>query len=474
MVEEYVDDKIDDENSFKSDDLRTIISNSGSYQALNESDIKSIADSNDIPFIDDEEAVMETSSLDGNEGHRNSNGMGCRKTVSFDVINSEKAARMFVNLNDGNDKNLNLNCNSYQCFSDASDAARLRNVMRNILSENQVISNPSYPTNPSCDTFRKTSQKKDDKNVDHSILVDKLKQLKSEQFEMKSSLKPKSSTKLKSYKIRWDESLSEMEKSQDKRTDDVHVCEGKVKALATYYNSLRFLKDDSRCGHQSKSTPNLSCNKNEKLSRDEQKHVLQQLKEWSKFGLKDEADTRLLCSFLKRAQSTPILNLNNEDFGSCKSYKDLLNRIDKIESSTKSFPNITDYVLYDDLVQHSPPDCFILHKKIACNPKCKNIENILINLKTRKPMSVKQRQQKSLCYASNPTLLGSFGEFESHPCRSPCYNTKKQKSIKQLKNQRRRKFESISPLVSSSATTTFPTTKPFLFNNNNAMSGSLT
>lgn len=617
MVEEYVDDKIDDENSFKSDDLKTVLSNSGSYQALCESDIKSIGDSNDIPFIDDEE-LGETSSLDGH-GDERRNSTGCRKTVSFDVINSQKAARMFVNLNDGNDKKSNLNKtqNSYQCFSDAPDAARLRNVMRNILSENDVNSNPSYPTitqyiPPSCDKPFSISE-----NVDHCILVDKLKQLKSEQFDSDvtdSSLKrtaKKMDENLSSYRIRWDgnfdvESLEEktaefeskplknqrkpfeeplknqkpseeplknqnplefqikIEKSNENRKplnmhtkpfenptkpmitdekpianrnpfenlkkqlkiqkpltnsetplktpikpvktgesllknqeDDVPVCEGKVKALATYYNSLRFPREDRYqstpnllgSGEENGETPSKSVRKfsqvEGKLSKDEQRHVLDQLKEWSKFGLKERKDSKLLCTFLKRAQSTPILNLNNEDFGSCKSYKELLNRIDKIDQCRKKgFPNITEYVVCDDLVQHFPPDCFILHKKLACNPNCKNVENILIDLK------VERRDGKlrgnSSCYASDPTLLGEAGEFERHPCRSPCFNPRKQKSIKQLKNQRQRKKtnEIRAPFVPSSSLISLPaaeqekqqipTTKPFLFNINNAMSDSLT
>lgn len=545
FVEEY-DDKIVRSSPTKSDDeeFQKLLNK---HEALSEGDLTTVGDTNNIPFIDDDDSMSNDTAdeyfpsdekhdkqqqhqkqLEGNQNNllndrRNSNGY--RKSISFDVIasnkDSVKLSKMFVS-EDGNDRKspqkmcLTNKSSCSHCFS--SDAARSRSFMRNVEREN-IANNTEPPLSPipTCDIYKlsyrnkcrntrtETVTKTD--NVDHSILVDKLKKFKNFNYdETNSSLNDKTSfiqnttntnknnnskQSSPSHKIRWDDKIlvskyrRNKNKSKPKRdvyaSEDIYMCQGKVKALTTYFDSMRFLNEDCHCHHKAhyQSAPNLSG----KLSEDEQKKVLRQLKEWSEFGLEDNDKTKSVskdsdtvkCTLLKRAESQPVLNLHDEDYASCKSYKKLLNRIDKIDKdrNRSSLLNLNDFVLYEDLLNDDLaqilPDCLILHKTLACNPHCTNIENLLINVKNKQSIN---QQLQSRCNASKPTKLSSFREFERHRCRSPCFNTKKS-SAKNLKN-RSQQYQQPHSAANTSKATTISTTPALFDNNNNVSSGSIT
>jgi hypothetical protein len=87
------------------------------------------------------------------------------------------------------------------------------------------------------------------------------------------------------------------------RKSEAPVCEGKVKALTTYFNSLPYL-DDCKCTRVHRSTPDLR----DKLSFEEIEAVQRQLQEYSEFGLKKSAcrpvacDTRSSCGIAKNLE----------------------------------------------------------------------------------------------------------------------------------------------------------------------------
>lgn len=421
FVEEYVE-KLEDSRSNNSADERNIKRSNESVTALSEDKIKmSFGDLSDIPFIDDEDDlapcryyldddVIETedkaSKFTGimlNQSRRSS-GQCCRKTVSFDIISDQ--------CTDSMDNIKITKSNTYQYFNELNGAITKPKPIIPVFE----FSNPSE-----CDSFDK-----DDLQEDHCILIDQLNNFKSNDSPNKCYKKPDKNNV--DYRIKWDNKGINLRNRNEDRNGRPPVCRGKVKALTTYFNALKYLNDDV-C----QSTPNLSTydkdlchDESDKLSKAEQKHVLQQLKEFSEFGLERQREN-FQCNFLNRAKSTPTLTLNNDDFKTCKYYNDVLNRIDRTDLRNQkhnSISNIDDYLMHDQMPkchQHRYPDSFILHKQDFCRPKCRNVPNRSI------PPRPPSRNDHNRRYTSTPVLN------EKHRCRSPCFNPKK--SIKKLKQK---------------------------------------
>jgi len=212
--------------------------------------------------------------------------------------------------------------------------------------------------------------------------------------------------KLLSYKIKWEAAAA--------ADDDEHksVCKGKVKALTTYFNSLPYMMDDCNCVNVHQSTPNLSVTQkanSSKLSKEEENAVRKQLKEWSEFGLRKQQQQqqqqppqkdKLVCSFMERAESSPLLCLSNEEFAGCRKYHDVLNKLDKV-ACHRSVANIRDFKYqYNPLVA---AECF--HHKPPVHSRCQSAER--------------------------PTVVRS----EKHRCRSACFNIKDPAKKKKKKQQ---------------------------------------
>lgn len=397
-----------------------------------------------------------TSSIVKNTGGSNT----CRKTVSFDMLKSGPSQQRLYSTA-GNGKNFpqthnKLNPQKKFYYTDKSHPPQLFHAsdcaissqcppcismhhchhhhhnrrqrygdyssrQRPIISSNvrrtkdgYVIRSQSVPKMSSTSSSTSSSSSSSSSNDDHCTLMNKLISLKMEEKHLKCESSRRDEIKkdfLKNYKIQWDE-------TNGNETNNDKICSGKVKALTTYFNSLPFMSTDCNCTniiHQ--STPNLSittddnnnsCNAN-RLSHDEMALVRKQLKEWSEFGLKKQSkkNDKLVCSFVKEATSSPKICLENEVFGGCKQYREVLNRLDKVKMRHHSQSlNDLDYIENPQL-----PDCFVLTKASQCKPNCDNIENLPIDI--RAPFSF---------------------NFGKHKCRSPCYSIKRD-SLKERKKK---------------------------------------
>lgn len=410
FVEEYFENP-DDTIKINSVDERNIKNSSESVvTALSEDKIKSFGDLNDIPFIDEEDDLApcryymddediepydKSSKFTGIMINQNRRPSGhCRKSVSFDIISD--------NCIDAMDK-IKLNkSNTYQIFNQNKDDFDPKPEPTIPLFEFSITSE--------CEESGEKS-----KPEDHSILFDHLNKLKDivpgKEFSNKK--------------------LKETKNDNKQHEEKSSVCRGKVKALTTYFNALKYLNDDI-C----QSSPNLSSynygppqEENDKLSKAEQKHVMQQLKEWSKFGL-GNPQKEYHCNFLSRVKSTPVLTLNNDDFKACKYYNEVLNKIDRTDLRNHkhhSISNIDEYLTHDQLSKchhHRYPHSFILHKQDLCLPKCRKLTHR--GIPTRPP----SRNDHNRQYTSTPMLS------EKHRCRSPCFNPKSIKKLKQKQQLR--------------------------------------
>lgn len=387
FIEEYNDDdhlksKTDSNSEPRSErnSKETLFSSNESLQPLSETDIKSLGDLSQIPFIDEDSNESAPCRFSADDLERKTSGImtsgnprnTCRKTVSFDVIAggpSGQQQHLFTN----NGKNSPKNPNSIPYPTDKNQLFHGSNRFRaNVRPSRDGINRntQSYPSVPkpssSCD--------------DHCTLVDKLIRIKLEEdakmIHRRSS--PKTSCRVK----------------RD-GPDDSRVCEGKVKALTTYFNSLPYMMDDCNCVNVHQSTPDLTMSQNQRLTADEMEIVRRQLREWSEFGL---------------SKSSKSSNCN-EKYYECKHYHDMLNNLDldKFElRRRKNFHHSVETV-------HSPllPECCYHEKHHHCHP-CHD------------------KEQKERYQPPPPPTLRS----EKHKCRSACFNIKDPAKKKKKKEAR--------------------------------------
>ena len=283
FVEEYVEN-LEKNISNNSVDEKNIKNVCEIAQSIGQDSIKTFGDLNDIPFIDDDDDLApcryymdspvndidEDSSVkftgimtNQNKKPINKSSGQCRKTVSFDVITD--------NFRDSLDKLKLSKSNTYQYFKDTEEVSKPKPTI--------PIFEFSTPTE--CDPWIEESLQED-----HCILIDQLNKFKKHETPKHPPNKSESIKKKMDYKIKWDEKGVNVRIENNKNSEKA-VCNGKVKALTTYFNALKYLNED-----MSKSTPNLSSfgeevceNETNKLSKIEQTYVMQQLKEWSEFGL---------------------------------------------------------------------------------------------------------------------------------------------------------------------------------------------
>lgn len=394
FIEEYKDDpskSISDPKTESHHSRETLCSSNESLQPLSEGDIKSFGDLSAIPFIDDDSNESAPCRFADDDIDRKSCGIMSsgtgrnvcpRKTVSFDVIAGGPTVHRQLFTNNG--KHSPRNPNSIPKPTDKNPLfhgshrfrANVRPSRDGIIHNTMQSSHPqSVPRSSSCDD-------------DHCTLVDKLRRLRLEE-EVKQMMSPRLD-----YKIKWD------------GVDESRVCEGKVKALTTYFNSLPYMADDCHCVGVHQSTPDLSRNSS-KLTDDEMSIVRRQLKEWSEFGLKTATSDHSPCSFLEQASTSPSVCLENEKFNDCRQYHDVLNKLDKVElrrrrNFHRSLSNIYNPTL---------SDCFFIPSH-HCHSVCPNIGEKATHVR--------------------PTMMRS----EKHKCRSACFNIKdpaKQKRKREMR-----------------------------------------
>lgn len=444
FIEEYKEPPVRSEPKSESHHSReTMFSSNESMLPLSETDMKSIGDFSEIPFIDDDSNESAPCRLcddvdDDNESAKKSsiikNGNGerrdsCRKTVSFDVIAGAAEKKEHSHMFHSNGK----------CFPQSTTSSSHPNLLYKpnqyhpTLTNSYIHNNLNLTTSPRppADVRRSKSGIYDSNNTtrcnttikcnsnsssvpkqrpisdkfqfikpirdDHCKLSVKLKQLKIEGSTQNMKDNPKSKL---NYKIKWDDNV----KSK-------HVCQGKVKALTTYFNTLPYMADDCHCTSFHQSTPNLS-NNLEKMSKHEEQKVLEQLKEWSEFGL-DTPKKEKVCNFLEHDNSNPMLNLNNEDYEECKYYQEVLGKLDKADIRKQknfhhSHGNISDYQYHP---YHCLPDCLYLP---IPQKYCNNMIQV-------SPSINRHHSNSELTLHHIKKLLPSS---EKHRCRSPCYNIK--------------------------------------------------
>jgi hypothetical protein len=454
FIEEYCDnDDVHKSESLKSENNKnskeTLCTSNESLQpALSINDMKSFGDLTEIPFIDDDSndsapcRVLSNDEIAPKKELMNT----CRKTVSFDMLKSGPSQQCLYS-SASNGKNFPKNphtkidytymnspqlfpiaskCTTNPCFHNSCSSMH-QHHLHHCHKNNNINNMYSHHASRAMSNVRRSkdgyvirsqsvpmSKFSSSSNDDHCTLIDKLIKIRMEEKHQKEREQNKQKKYqlenghekkliLQNYKIKWDEIDG---------NESHKVCSGKVKALTTYFNSLPFMSTECNCIniiHQ--STPNLSVmfnSDNNKLSHDEMSIVRKQLKEWSEYGLRKSPKDKLVCTFMKDASSSPITCLENELYGDCKQYHEVLNRLDKIimkrANHHSSLSNIKDNECLD--IPHLP-NCFVLKKSSHCQPKFKNIENLLVN--GRAPFSY---------------------NFEKHKCRSPCYNIKRDSAKK--------------------------------------------
>lgn len=389
FIEEYNEDehsKLKTESKSESNSVKnskeTLCSSNESLQPLSESDIKSFGDLSQIPFIDEDSNESAPCRFAEDESERKSCGImtsgnqrnTCRKTVSFDVIAGGKStAHLFTN----NGKNSPKNPNSIPNPTDKNHLFHGSHRCRaNVRPSRDGINRSTQ----SCSSVPRSSASCVD---DHCTLVDKLIRLRLE--EEGKMIPERDSKPALNYKIKWD------------GTEESRVCEGKVKALTTYFNSLPYIADDCNCINVHQSTPDLSTPRNHnKLTNDEMEKVRKQLKEWSEFGLK-KTSSEPACSFLQHASSSPKICLENERFNECKQYRNVLNKLDKAEMRRRN-------LFHHSLENINNPftlNCFCHQQHHHCHPN-------------------RRRFEDEETVHAQPTTVRS----EKHRCRSACFNIK--------------------------------------------------
>ncbi|KAG5672262.1 hypothetical protein PVAND_002403 [Polypedilum vanderplanki] len=412
FIEEYCDDEHKTE-SVKSEveetrntSKETLCTSNESLQtpALSVYDIKSFGDLSQIPFIDDDSndsapcrVLSDTEICHKDDKKRDT----CRKTVSFDVIKTGTAQQHLYSRSSSHGKNFPpISSLHTKTFND-TDPKKLFHAGIRAMSDirtskdgyvDRVRSVSIKPSSASLSSlhYRETN--------DHCILVDKLIQMRREEKEERHCAK---TCKLNNYKIKWDE----IKGNESTKNDDSIIRSGKVKALTTFFNTLPYITNDCTCPKSSihHSTPDLR-DGGDKLTDEEMTCVKKQLKEWSEYRLPSKE--KLVCTFMKRANSSPVICLENEAYSDCNRYHDVLNRLDKVHKQ-KHCNNHRHHHHHHQCENPCLPDCFILRKKLHCHPSCNNIENIPIEVKA----------------TTDLTEVTPF-KSEKHRCRSACFNIK--------------------------------------------------
>lgn len=407
FIEEYNDEealksKTESKTESKSElnSRETLCSSNESLQPLSESDIKSFGDLSQIAFIDEDSNDSAPCRFAEDDTERKTYGImtsgnqqrnTCRKTVSFDVIAGSSTGHQHLFTNNGKKfpksphSNPNPTDKNHLFYGSHPIRANVRPSRDGINRRTQSHTSVPKSSPISCH---------DD---DHCTLVDKLIRLRME--ENKKMIRDPKSPKM-NYKIQWD------------GTDESRVCNGKVKALTTYFNTLPYMMDDCNCMNVHQSTPDLSMSRHQnKLTCEEMEIVRKQLKEWSEFGLKKHSKDKLACSFLEHASSSPKVRLD-EKFNECKQYHDVLNRLDKVEMrGRKNFHQSLENV-YNPIL----PECFYIQhqRQHECHThRCREDEF----------ESTHVRPMRS----------------EKHKCRSACFNIRdpaKKKKKKEIAAQK--------------------------------------
>lgn len=390
FIEEYNDEdhlkskteSLKSDSKSEKNSKETLCSSIESLQPLSECDIKSLGDLSQIPFIDEDSndsapcrfvdddrktcgGIMTSGSTQRNT---------CRKTVSFDVIAGEPSGHHHLFTNNGKNSPKNPQPNPYptdknQLFHGSHHRANVRPSRDGINRYSQSLSSVLNTSSASCD--------------DHCTLVDKLIRMKLEE-NIKVVPCPMSMPK------------SMTNNNKRELIDDSRVCEGKVKALTSYFNSLPYMIDDCHCANvHHQSTPDLSISQNRNsLSHDEMEIVRKQLKEWSEFGLRKASDDKPVCSFFEHSSPLPS---DPRCFQDCN--QRVLNKLD--ERRKKLHHSLTNLSkMYNPML----PGCFLKHKAHHCHSKCHAEEDDDV--------------KKNSIHA--PPKIRS----EKHKCRSPCYNIK--------------------------------------------------
>lgn len=344
FIEEYHDEEPVKSCSVGSErnSKETLCSSNESIQPLSECAIKSFGDLSKIPFIDDDFNDSAPCRFPDDPDRKScmpsQRVNTCRKTVSFDVIagHSSNTAHLFTS----NGKNSPKNPYSIPNPTDLNPLlcrANVRSSRDGINRNTQQSQYTSVPRSSSCD--------------DHCTLVDKLIRLKLEESG---------------------------EDCRAKRSDPKPpVCEGKVKALTTYFNSLPYMVDGCKCTKHHRSTPDLR----DKLSFNEMEMVRRQLQEYSEFGL-----NKSTCPF-------PVTCPDNRSCGSA------FDELDKFETRrTRNFhKSLSDIHCCKSLHCHHQCHKKVLHlpppsEKHKCRSPCFNIKN---PEKRKKKMEAKAAKSSS-------------------------------------------------------------------------------
>lgn len=412
--EEHIKSKTESKSESKSDSKRnskdTLFSSNESLQPLNEGNIKSLGDLSQIPFIDedsndsppcrfaDDENERKTCGIMSSGAQRNS----CRKTVSFDVImggTSSQHRHLFTNNGKKSPKTPNSNPYStdknplfYGSHQLRANVRPSRDGINRYTQSHTSVPNSSSSSSLSCD--------------DHCTLVDKLIRLKKEENRKgrRELVPPKSGCK-----------------GRCDAKDKSRVCEGKVKALTTYFNSLPYMSDECNSISIHHSTPDLSlsCPGN-RLSHAEMETVRKQLKEWSEFGLKKVPKEELACSFFEYSSSSPkVYTQETERSSNCRHHHDVRNKFDKVpEQHRRSLHNgfTSSEIMNNTMLPLPNCFCHLQHHHHHCHSIChdNNDDN--------------QTNHENLVTIRS----------EKHKCRSACFKDpakrKKKKELKALKS----------------------------------------
>lgn len=462
FIEEYRDDDIQqkslsDAKVEKKKSLDSLYNTSNDslvlHQGLSENDIKSFGDLSEIPFIDDDSNESAPCRFDESATDKEMIMRPCRKTVSFDVIETRSEQPM---LNGKNFPSKFPKSNFYpthktpQLFHAASSSTTRthlhqkqhhRAIMDNVRRTRDGYIPRSHSQPPPPPPPRRSHSLLLDyyDEDDHCILVDKLIKIRMEEENETHRLCHKhGSTRKKkedddernkiNYKEKWSDNDCKATNynhhhSDEKKSGGDDASElftgGKVKALTSFFNSLPFKREECNCINIHQSTPNLSSlssssergkGGSNKLSCEEMTMVRKQLKELSDFGLGRKSNDLINveihtidCESMRKARSTPNLCWEPREIchDDCKQHEEMLNRLDKIRTKRLE-------------IRHSP-DCHFTqpeqhqHHRCHFSRRCDNL------LEEDPPIYHHPRAQTSV-------VKTTIGHSEKHKCRSACFN----------------------------------------------------
>lgn len=377
FIEEYNDDDHELSNKSKTESKsesksernskETLCSSNESLQPLSECDIKSLVDLSQIPFIDDDSNEAAPCRFSDDDNERKTSGImtsgvqrnTCRKTVSFDVIAGPSSGHRHLFTNNGNNSPKNPTPNPYP--TDKNHFFHGWRHRANVRPSRDGINRSPHTQSLSSVVPKPSSASRDD----HCTLVDKLIRLKLEEDCKAMTQRP----------------AGPRPPLKKDVSDESRVCEGKVKALTTYFNTLPYLTEDCRCVNVHQSTPDLSEGRN-RLTHEEMEIVRRQLKEWSEFGLDRPPSEKPVCSFFDH--HAPVTCCRDEKFHDCHH---------RNQSRKKYHQSLTN--LYNPTL----PRCCSQQNSRHCHVNC------------HKPDSDK-------------VVLVTPMRSEKHKCRSPCFNIK--------------------------------------------------